>query len=136
MPTLNFIRGKTLSKGARHQRVAIMQWCLSADENEPAGDPRFQILARCTDMIRTLPNLVYDENDIEDIDTDGEDHLFDAASLALMTEISDAPAGRVIQTNPSGVFKPTESFALSRDGLTVPRDALEELRESLPTYGN
>jgi hypothetical protein len=136
MPSLNFIRGKTLSKGARHQRVAIMQWCLSADENEPAGDPRFQILARCTDMIRTLPNLVYDENDIEDIDTDGEDHLFDAASLALMTEISDAPAGRVIQTNPSGVFKPTESFALSRDGLTVPRDALEELRESLPTYGN
>jgi len=79
---------------------------------------------------------LYYANGILVTNTDGEDHLFDAASLALMTEISDAPSGRVIQTNVSSLFKPTETFGLSRDGLVVPRDALDELRESLPNYGN
>ena len=31
----------------------------------------------CKHFIRTVPNLVYDETDVEDIDTDGEDHIYD-----------------------------------------------------------
>ena len=38
----------------------------------------------CRDFIRTIPNLQTDENDIEDVDTDGEDHCYDEAALMVM----------------------------------------------------
>lgn len=132
MPHVRFIRGKTLSRGARHQRVAIMQWVLGSDENEPESikAPRFQILSRCTDMVRTLPLLVYDENDIEDIDTDGEDHLFDAASLALMTEINDMPTGTVVKTN-SHYSPHSPTFQVNKAGEVVPENVLELMKKGL-----
>lgn len=133
MPDVKFVRGKTLNKGARHRRVAIMQWALNVDEAESGfGTPRLQILQRCLDSIRTLPNLVYDENDIEDIDTDGEDHLFDAASLALMTEISDRPAGGVISQEPRQSLKTRQTFPVDEKGAIFPGDILEKVRSSLP----
>lgn len=47
---------------------------LKFDEN---GIPMMYIFKNCRDMIRTLPTLQYDKNKVEDVDTDGEDHLFD-----------------------------------------------------------
>ena len=41
------------------------------------GYPRFYVLDSCTDFIRTLPTLLYDEHKPEDLDTDGEDHIAD-----------------------------------------------------------
>ena len=38
------------------------------------GYPRLQVFNTCKHFIRTVPALVYDESDVEDIDTDGEDH--------------------------------------------------------------
>lgn len=39
--------------------------------------PMFQVYNTCKHFIRTVPNLVYDETNVEDIDTDGEDHIYD-----------------------------------------------------------
>lgn len=47
---------------------------LCFDEN---GIPMIYFFKNCKDMIRTLPTLQYDDNKVEDVDTDGEDHLFD-----------------------------------------------------------
>lgn len=44
----------------------------------PDGKPYLQISTACPNLIRTLPNLVHDENAVEDVDTDGEDHAPDA----------------------------------------------------------
>lgn len=48
------------------------------------GQPMFQVFDTCKHFIRTVPNLVYDETDVEDIDTDGEDHHYDQLRYVLM----------------------------------------------------
>ena len=42
------------------------------------GIPMLYIFKNCTNMIRTLPLLQYDEKKAEDVDTTGEDHLADS----------------------------------------------------------
>ena len=39
------------------------------------GDCMFQVFNTCKHFIRTFPSLVYSESDVEDIDTDLEDHI-------------------------------------------------------------
>ncbi len=41
------------------------------------GVPMLYVFNTCKHFIRTVPNLVYDEKNVEDIDTDGEDHIYD-----------------------------------------------------------
>jgi hypothetical protein len=46
--------------------------------------PRMQVFATCSNLIRTLPELVRDPHNPEDVDTTGEDHAYDALKyLAL-----------------------------------------------------
>ena len=39
----------------------------------------------CEDTLRTLPVLQHDEDDVEDLDTDGEDHAADEIRYACMS---------------------------------------------------
>lgn len=48
------------------------------------GFPMFYVFRSCKDFIRTIPNLVYDEKKVEDIDTDGEDHIYDEQRYLFM----------------------------------------------------
>jgi len=48
------------------------------------GDCMYQIFNTCKGTIRTLPNLVYSTTHFEDIDTEQEDHLYDAIRYVLM----------------------------------------------------
>ena len=48
------------------------------------GEPMLQVFSSCKHFIRTIPALVYDEADVEDIDTDGEDHIYDECRYLLM----------------------------------------------------
>lgn len=45
----------------------------------PDGLPYWMMTPNCVNLIRTLPELVHDEDKVEDINTDGEDHAPDAA---------------------------------------------------------
>lgn len=49
---------------------------LAFDEN---GTAMTYIFDTCKDYIRTIPNLVYDELDVEDVDSSQEDHIYDEA---------------------------------------------------------
>lgn len=51
---------------------------------DPDGAPMFQTFSTCKHFIRTIPALVYDEKNVEDIDTDGEDHIYDMCRYVLM----------------------------------------------------
>ena len=42
------------------------------------------IFDTCRDFIRTVPELVYDETRVEDVDTDGEDHIADETRYFCM----------------------------------------------------
>lgn len=41
------------------------------------GSPRVQVFRTCGNTIRTIPALPYSLTDVEDVDTDSEDHIFD-----------------------------------------------------------
>jgi hypothetical protein len=57
---------------------------LAFDEN---GRPMLYIFNTCRNFIRTVPNLVYDERNVEDINTDGEDHIYDELRYMCMNYI-------------------------------------------------
>ena len=72
------------SKGD-HQRIPGWMQChyrLAFDEN---GFPMFYVFKNCENFIRTIPLLQFDEHKVEDIDTDGEDHIADAWRYFLMS---------------------------------------------------
>jgi len=47
--------------------------------------PMFQAFENCSNFIRTLPTLVYDAHNTDDLDTDGEDHAPDTCRYGLMS---------------------------------------------------
>ena len=51
---------------------------------DEAGVPMLYVFSTCGHFIRTVPALVYDEKDVEDIDTDGEDHIYDELRYVCM----------------------------------------------------
>lgn len=62
---------------------------LSFDDN---GVPMLYVFSTCRHMIRTLPALVYDEANVEDVDTKGEDHAYDELRyICMRNPISPAP---------------------------------------------
>ena len=50
----------------------------------------------CKHFIRTVPALVYDETNVEDIDTDTEDHIYDECRYVCM-EYPINPPERAIE---------------------------------------
>lgn len=71
------------SPGDNNRLAGKMQYHyrFAFDEN---GEPMFQIFNTCKHFIRTIPSLVYDESNVEDIDTDTEDHIYDECRYVLM----------------------------------------------------
>jgi hypothetical protein len=49
----------------------------------PDGLPYWIVAETCVNLIRTLPQLVHDENNVEDVDTTGEDHAPDDCRYCL-----------------------------------------------------
>ena len=47
--------------------------------------PMLYVFSNCRDFIRTIPALVYDARRVEDIDTAGEDHIYDETRYFLMS---------------------------------------------------
>lgn len=58
-----------------------LHYRLAFDKN---GIPMFYVFKTCKHFIRTVPSLIYSEVDPEDVDTDGEDHIYDMARYVAM----------------------------------------------------
>lgn len=71
------------SGGDNHRIAGKMQYHyrLAFDEN---GISKFYVFNTCKNFIRTIPNLVYDEKNVEDIDTTQEDHIYDECRYVFM----------------------------------------------------
>ncbi|MBE7049201.1 MAG: Terminase-like family protein [Ruminococcaceae bacterium] len=67
-----------------HQRLpGKMQfhYRFAFDEN---GIPMMYVFSNCRHFIRTIPNLIYDDSNVEDINTKSEDHIYDCVRYVLM----------------------------------------------------
>ncbi len=80
---LNVKEAGTLKKNARHMRKAIMHSVLA---NAVDGRPYLQLHPNCKMLADSIPELITDNVDPEDIDTDGNDHGYDALTEALLME--------------------------------------------------
>lgn len=55
------------------------------------GIPMLYVFETCKHFIRTIPELIYDQTDVEDIDTDGEDHIYDECRYVCMVHPINPP---------------------------------------------
>lgn len=69
------------------------------------GVPMFQVFNTCKNFIRTIPNLVYSQTNVEDIDTTQEDHIYDECRYILMANPMTAPQAVI---NKANAFDPLE----------------------------
>lgn len=69
---------------------------LAFDEN---GIPLLYVFDTCKHFIRTVPNLCYDESNVEDVDTAGEDHIYDELRYVCMKN-PIAPRARTLKKTP------------------------------------
>ena len=72
------------SKGD-HQRIPgwmQVHYRMAFDEN---GFPMMYVFKNCKAFIRTIPLLQYDDHKVEDLDTEGEDHVADEVRYFLMS---------------------------------------------------
>ena len=58
------------------------------------GVPGLAVFSTCRNFIRTVPALVYSESDPEDVDTAGEDHIYDELRYVCMKNPVPAPSWR------------------------------------------
>ena len=70
-------------KAQLHNRLAF-------DEQ---GVPMLYVFSTCKHFIRTIPSLVYSQVDVEDVDTEGEDHIYDECRYVCMENPCGAPLG-------------------------------------------
>ena len=61
------------------------------------GRPMLYVFSTCRHFIRTFPALVYDETDVEDVDTDGEDHCL-VGGTTVWTERGKRPIRELVGT--------------------------------------
>ena len=55
------------------------------DQGQISRESGWQVFETCRNLVRTLPTLIHDEHDPEDVDSKGEDHAPDALRYGLMT---------------------------------------------------
>lgn len=55
------------------------------------GIPMLYVFSTCKHFIRTVPALVYDETNVEDINTEGEDHIYDQCRYVCMANPIASP---------------------------------------------
>lgn len=73
--------------GSRLNRKAITHKFLA---EAPDGKPYLQIHESCTDFIESIPTLVYDERNVEDI-AEGDDHSWDSATYGIVAYVKTSP---------------------------------------------
>lgn len=92
-------------------------------ESRPSKTPRLRIFgAYCPNLVRTLPAMVIDSNDVEDIDTTTEDHACFAAGTKVKTingnkNIEALKVGDLVLTRAG--FKPVVAVAMTSDNAEV-----------------
>lgn len=70
------------------------------------GYAMLYVFNTCKHFIRTVPNLVYDEANVEDIDTDGEDHIYDECRYVCMRNPIAPPIKQLPDAKP---YSPLDS---------------------------
>jgi hypothetical protein len=73
------------------------------------GPPMLLVYETCEQFIRTIPLLVTDRRNVEDIDTTGEDHIYDEACHVCMARPMATGLVRPVETTAAGLIDAVEA---------------------------
>ena len=83
------------SPGSRVRGVELMRNRLEQSTKRPMEKPGIFVFNHCFHTIRTVPNLESDPKNLEDIDTHGEDHIWDVIRYRLLRAATKIKTGQV-----------------------------------------
>lgn len=92
---INFIRADK-SPGSRILGVSLMRQMLINSTNMPKEGPGIYVFDTCIHTIRTIPSLDKDEDKPDDIDSEGEDHIWDVIRYRILKAKSKAREAKVV----------------------------------------
>ena len=95
-------RSRVNGKLELHKRFSI---------SERTGEPALKIFNNCRNLLRTLPLLPVDKNNPEDVNTDVEDHAYDALRYGAMSRPLHPNAysnQNFVQEQKEKLFKPAD----------------------------
>lgn len=84
------------SPGSRITGMQLLRTRLAASKQRPMEHPGFFVFSNCFHTIRTLPNLEADDKNPEDIDSNGEDHLYDVIRYKVLAKSREVSTAKVI----------------------------------------
>ena len=96
--------GVVFNKAGKKARLAGKMEVHERLRFNPEGKPMMYIFSTCPEWIRTVPTLPYDDKKPEDVDTEAEDHSYDATRYFLM----DHPIAG--ESKPPKEYKPFDPF--------------------------
>ena len=76
----------------RHDRLSGKMQCHYRMAFDDGERPMMYVFKTCRPFLSTVPNLIYDINNVEDIDTTQEDHDYDAMRYFFMANPIAPPA--------------------------------------------
>ena len=82
---------------ADNTRIAGKQQLHNRLAFDSQGIPMLYVFSTCRHFIRTVPVLVYSQVDVEDVDTDGEDHIYDECRYVCMENPCAPPVVEVLR---------------------------------------
>jgi len=103
-------RERVFFEKGNHDRINGKMQCHHRLAFDERGFPMFQVFSTCKHFIRTVPNLVYDETNVEDIDTDGEDHIYDEWRYVCMENPIAARIKQIPMPKPYDPLDPLDNY--------------------------
>lgn len=86
------------SPGSRITGMQLLRTRLAASKQRPMEQPGYFVFSTCFHTIRTVPNLEHDDKNTEDIDSSGEDHLYDVIRYKVLAKSREVGTAKVIGT--------------------------------------
>lgn len=99
--------GFKMEKACNDRVNGILQFHQMLMNTGEDGRPMLLVFETCYAFIRTIPTLLPDANHPEDIDSRLEDHIYDEARYALMSDYAKKPANALRRQNGNMNFSST-----------------------------
>lgn len=108
-------RERVFFEKGNHDRINGLMQCHHRLAMDDRGFPMFQVFSTCKHFIRTVPNLVYDETNVEDIDSDGEDHIYDEWRYVCMRNPIAGTVRKIWTPKPYDPLDPLDDYYKTQD---------------------
>lgn len=104
-------------------------------EDQSGVEPSLLVSRACVNLIRTMPLLVKDPNDLEDVETDSEDHAYDTLRYGLMKAGGSRLSGAFAASDQADQTDPTRDLDPLQGASQIPVARRGEIQD-WPTVAN